>query len=161
MQEEFQTQQRNIGSRIESKRKALGLSQAALAVAAGVTSRSIGAWERGESSPQGDNLRAVAKALQTKPEWILTGEGEMVAPPAQEAGPSKFRLETTTLRRLEAPIHQLAADEILSETDYLLNSLAGLSETEVPTFMRAWRQAKEEARRARDLAKQTEAKDRP
>lgn len=51
----------------------MGLSQAALAVAAGVTSRSIGAWERGESTPQGENLKRVAKALQTKPEWITDG----------------------------------------------------------------------------------------
>lgn len=45
-----------IGSRLKEERERLGLSQAALAEAAGVSKRSVAAWEGGESMPGADDI---------------------------------------------------------------------------------------------------------
>jgi HTH-type transcriptional regulator/antitoxin HipB len=50
-----------IASRLAAKRKKAGLSQEGLAEALGVSRQTVSKWERSESSPDTDNLIALAK----------------------------------------------------------------------------------------------------
>jgi transcriptional regulator with XRE-family HTH domain len=73
----------SIHSRIRERRKALGLSQEALAEMVGVTYQSVQQWEREpvetddaqvqSTAPKRTRLEKVAKALKCTPEWLLTG----------------------------------------------------------------------------------------
>lgn len=45
-----------VGARLKEERERLGLSQNALAEAAGVSKRSVAAWEGGESTPGADDI---------------------------------------------------------------------------------------------------------
>ncbi len=63
-----------MGDRIHARRKELKINQAALGKMVGVSNVAISQWERGETEPRGDNLLALAKALQCTPEFLLHGE---------------------------------------------------------------------------------------
>ena len=52
-----------IGAFLRDRRVALGLSQEALAEAAGVSARSINRWEQGRALPQPDVRRRLAEVL--------------------------------------------------------------------------------------------------
>jgi transcriptional regulator with XRE-family HTH domain len=52
-----------LGARIRARREALGLTQAALAERAGLTSNYVGVLERGLKVPTIDTLITIAKAL--------------------------------------------------------------------------------------------------
>lgn len=67
-----------------SRRKALGLTQADTARLVGVSRVSISQWEKGETSPKGVNLHALAKVLKCDPDWLLNGQGSP-APQVKES----------------------------------------------------------------------------
>lgn len=52
-----------FGEILKDARQGLGLSQAQIAAEIGVTPQAVSQWERGTSSPDLENLRALAKAL--------------------------------------------------------------------------------------------------
>lgn len=64
----------NIHSRIKSQRLVHGLTQESLAKKLGINRVSISQWERGDTSPKGNNLVRLAEILGVKPEWLLFGE---------------------------------------------------------------------------------------
>lgn len=64
----------SIHTRIKSQRLICGMTQEALAKLLGVNRVSVSQWERGDTSPKGDNLINLAKALGVRPEWLLFGE---------------------------------------------------------------------------------------
>lgn len=57
--------------RIRELRKAKGMSQTELANAVNVSLRSIGSWERGENTPDAEQIFNLAKALECTPNDIL------------------------------------------------------------------------------------------
>lgn len=62
--------------RLKEAREALKMSQAELARRAGVRQPTVYEWEEGiTKSLKGPNLLKVASALETTPEWLLTGKG--------------------------------------------------------------------------------------
>lgn len=66
-----------FGKRIEAARMVLGWSQRELSRQCGgnPTSRTISAWERGESEPRlGPALTRVATVLRRSPGWLLAGK---------------------------------------------------------------------------------------
>ncbi|UXA54444.1 helix-turn-helix domain-containing protein [Xanthomonas prunicola] len=64
-----------IAGRIKSARRALGISQGALANKLGVHRATIAHWEReGGFVPSVDNLRALSQELQVGFEWLAVGE---------------------------------------------------------------------------------------
>jgi len=77
--------------RFSDRRKELGLTQAETARAVGVSRVSISQWEKGDTSPKGKNLHALAKVLNCDPNWLLTGQGSpdpLTAEPSNiETGP--------------------------------------------------------------------------
>lgn len=65
-----------MSDRIRSRRAALGVTQEDLAKKVGVSRVSISQWERGDTSPKGENLHRLAAALKTRPEWLIEGKGD-------------------------------------------------------------------------------------
>jgi transcriptional regulator with XRE-family HTH domain len=57
--------------RIRDRRKALGISQEALAVMIGTNQGQVSKFENGESVPSSDILAALAHALKTSSDWLL------------------------------------------------------------------------------------------
>ena len=70
-----------IGDRLREARDNKGMDQAALALKAGVVTRTLQRWEKGEQVPDGVSLTTIAKVTGVKPSWLLTGEGEMYPQP--------------------------------------------------------------------------------
>lgn len=64
-----------VGERIVSARKEMGLTQEELAELAGVSQRSMQAYETGEVIPY-RKMREIANVLNVTPSWILHGEDE-------------------------------------------------------------------------------------
>lgn len=68
----------DIHARIKSQRLVHGLTQESLAKKLGINRVSISQWERGDTSPKGNNLVRLAEILGVKPEWLLFGGGGAV-----------------------------------------------------------------------------------
>ena len=70
-----------IGDRIRTAREMLELDQATLSAKVDVASRTLQRWEKGLQVPDSNYLLRLAKHLCIRPEWLLMGEGAMVASP--------------------------------------------------------------------------------
>ncbi len=66
-----------IYQRIRLAREHKELDQGSLARKVHVSMRTVQRWERGDQTPDGDFLVRLAKSMGVRPEWLLTGEGEM------------------------------------------------------------------------------------
>ncbi|MBA3836544.1 MAG: hypothetical protein C0499_02655 [Zymomonas sp.] len=53
------------------------LSQSAIARDVGVVDSTIGRWRTGEMTPDTDQIKALAEALEVSHYWLAFGEGEM------------------------------------------------------------------------------------
>ena len=65
------------GRAIRAQRRAVGLSQEALAAAAGVSQATVSKWERGEAVPSHHSIPAIAKALHTVPSVLFQYPAEV------------------------------------------------------------------------------------
>ena len=77
-------QKTHFSERVAARRAELGLSRAALAKAAKISSVSVLKWENGQNEPKGANLFALAKALRCSPTWLLYGDEEQLPIPAEQ-----------------------------------------------------------------------------
>lgn len=85
------------GLRIAQRRRELHMSVAELARHCGLRAPSVHDWEKGRTKKiEGDNLLAVATALQTTPEWILSGRG-----PASAARPTPGPIRAYDVEAIE------------------------------------------------------------
>lgn len=73
------------GERIRARRKALQLTQQALAKSIGVSHVAVSQWEKEETVPRGENLLRLAQWLQCTAAWIIDGDGEVFATHAKAA----------------------------------------------------------------------------
>lgn len=73
-----------MNERIRARRKELKLTQSVLAKLIGVNRVTVTGWESGDYKPGGENLQALAAALECNPQWIVDGKGDPLdnAPPA-------------------------------------------------------------------------------
>ena len=62
---------------IKELRKKLHISQSEFAQAVGVSMRTVGSWERGESFPNAEQVWNCAKALGCSPNEILCWDGKL------------------------------------------------------------------------------------
>jgi transcriptional regulator with XRE-family HTH domain len=88
-----------IGSRIASKRKALGMTQEDLAKALGVSSQAVSKWENDLSCPDIGLLPQLAKVLNCTTDAILSGKEDVVqvVPEAQRKNPDELVLRIKVL----------------------------------------------------------------
>lgn len=77
-----------IHERIRSRRKIAGMTQADLAKKVGVARVSLTQWEIGATSPKGENLMALSRALGCSPQWLSDGREDAEIQPLKtwEAG---------------------------------------------------------------------------
>lgn len=68
-------------NRLQQLRKENGYSQDALAEKLGLSRQAISKWERGESSPDTDNLIALAELYHMTLDQLLGGEPSLLTPP--------------------------------------------------------------------------------
>jgi len=104
-----------LGDRLRQRRKELKLTQKQIAKSAKVSPSSVTQWESGDTSPKGENLFSVCRALQCSPDWLLYGkEGSAPEPSAEWLGGFDLWDSNTPLRsdEVEIPFYtevQLAA----------------------------------------------------
>lgn len=60
-----------LSRRISDRRKSLKMSQEDLAELIGTNQRQISRYETGENDPSAEVLAAIARALETTPDWLL------------------------------------------------------------------------------------------
>jgi repressor LexA len=72
-----------IGDRIRAARDNKEMDQSTLADKAGVVTRTLQRWEKGEQVPDGVSITKIARATGVQPTWLLTGEGEMYPLPSR------------------------------------------------------------------------------
>ena len=72
-----------IGDRLREARESKEMDQSTLADKAGIATRTLQRWEKGEQVPDGVAITKIAKATNVQPNWLLTGEGEMYAVPSR------------------------------------------------------------------------------
>lgn len=71
-----------IGQRIYTRRKQLGMTQEQLCEMAGTTPQAISNYERGERELKASAVVKIAEALHVSCDWLLTGRGADGAPAA-------------------------------------------------------------------------------
>lgn len=82
--------------RLKRRREALGLIQAQVKRAVGVSGPTVSDWENGKMSPRGENLTKLCKLLAVTPDWLLYGKGnpDSTASVAIPPGPNAVAWET-------------------------------------------------------------------
>jgi len=73
-------------NRLQQLRKENGYSQDALAEKLGLSRQAISKWERGESSPDTDNLIALAELYHMTLDQLLGGAAPACSPPGRCCG---------------------------------------------------------------------------
>lgn len=63
--------------RLRDRRQELGLSQADIMRAVGVSNATASDWESGKTSPRGENLIKLCKHLRISTEWLVYGKGSL------------------------------------------------------------------------------------
>ena len=83
---------KDMAERIRSSRAALGITQADLAEAVGVTRSAVAQWETGRSGQVGSTLTRLAEVLGVSPDFLLLGSS------ASDRSPLLTGDETALLR---------------------------------------------------------------
>lgn len=113
----------NIGNKIQSRRKAMGLSQEELAQRTGVSRQSVTKWETGQSAPDLDRLVQLADLLGVSLDYLLRADMESPdaeplpgpeTPPPAVAASSRLPLAVTGTALLVPGLVGLAVLWVLS-----------------------------------------------
>ncbi|MEM9975353.1 MAG: helix-turn-helix transcriptional regulator [Pseudomonadota bacterium] len=96
-----------FGDRVAAAREALGMSEDELAHRLGIKLKTVRAWEQDLSEPRANKLQMLAGVLNVSFRWLLTGEGEGVAAPAE--GPEMAAEVSTLLTELRLVKSQMVA----------------------------------------------------
>ena len=97
-----------LGSRLKALRKNKKITQQVLADAVGVSKTSVIYWEKDENTPKHESLTALAKALDTTTDYILTGSGETnkpesnIVPVAPKMAPVLSWVQAGTMTNVQA-----------------------------------------------------------
>lgn len=92
-----------FGDRLADARQAVGLSQEDLCGRIGIKLKTLQSWEDDVTEPRANKLQMLAGVLNVSLRWLLTGEGEGIAPPVAELSPEVTEI-LSDLRQLQAEI---------------------------------------------------------
>ncbi|MDM1019673.1 helix-turn-helix domain-containing protein [Acinetobacter sp. VNK23] len=100
-----------LGIRLKQLRKNLKLTQQQLADKVGVSKTSIIYWEKDENVPKHESLMALSNALETTPDWLLSGKSEAslgLTPSKDEVyiSPIRFKSSYENKNTVRIPIHK-------------------------------------------------------
>ena len=76
-----------FGDRVAAAREAAGMTQEELARRLGVRQETLVKWEDDVSEPRANRLSMLAGVLNVSMRWLITGEGEGIDPPDEQARP--------------------------------------------------------------------------
>lgn len=130
MSREFNLMANNIGDRIKTARKRVGITQGELAKRVGVSLQTLNKYEKGHRTPDARLLGMVAKELCCDPGWLLSGEDKTYAAP--EPSGEKFILaedflDWETLKKASS-FGGSSPDELVSINIYSLDILRDLKD---------------------------------
>lgn len=92
-----------FGDRVAGAREAAGMTQAQLARRLGIKKATLSAWEQDLSEPRANRLSMMAGLVNVSIKWLLTGEGEGMAAPVEDAqGAPDFSGILAELREIRA-----------------------------------------------------------
>ena len=74
-----------FGDRVAGAREAAGMTQAQLGRRLGVKKTTLSGWEQDMSEPRANKLSMMAGLLNVSIVWLLTGEGDGMSAPEDEA----------------------------------------------------------------------------
>ena len=74
-----------FGDRVAGAREAAGMTQSQLARRLGIKKITLSGWEQDLSEPRANKLSMLAGLLNVSIVWLLTGEGEGMTAPADDA----------------------------------------------------------------------------
>ena len=97
-----------LGIRLKQLRNNLKLTQQQLADKVGVSKTSIIYWEKDENVPKHESLMALSNALETSPDWLLTGKSEVSLPSKDEVYISPIRFSSSDEKKntVRIPVHK-------------------------------------------------------
>lgn len=81
----YSEDQATFGDRVVGAREAMGWSQKELARRLGVKLKTVAGWENDLSEPRANKLQMLAGILNISLMWLLTGDGEGVTTPEDQA----------------------------------------------------------------------------
>lgn len=114
------------GERIRFRRKALNLTQKAVAEKISVSHVAISQWEKEETLPRGENLLRLAEALGCAPAWLVDGDGPVFTVQNQtQTGMPILEREQISLWLSEANQVEIAR-RVQTDRDYSTASFAVL-----------------------------------
>jgi len=110
-----------FGDRVAASREGAGMTQAQLARRLGVKKNTLMGWEQDLSEPRANKLSMMAGLLNVSIMWLLTGEGDGLTAPTEDAHTADFtgilaelheirasmRANTERAARLEKKLRQL------------------------------------------------------
>lgn len=94
----YSAEQATFGDRVAGARDAMSMDQKSLARQLGVKLQTVRDWEDDVSEPRANKLQMLAGVLNVSMSWLLTGEGEGVSGPDEEASPGVTLEDITALR---------------------------------------------------------------
>ena len=111
-----------FGDRVAAAREALGLTQAELARRLGVKAQTIASWEADRAEPRANRLQMLAGMLNVPMVWLMTGQGDGVAPPDEKA--TDLGVEALLAELRETRIAQMRLAERLARLEKRLRLVA-------------------------------------
>ncbi|KAA2314156.1 helix-turn-helix domain-containing protein [Pseudooceanicola sediminis] len=84
----YSAENATFGDRIEAARSVAGMTQGQLAKRLGIKLGTLRSWEEDLSEPRANKLQMLAGLLNVSFTWLLTGEGDGVAPPDEAEAPT-------------------------------------------------------------------------
>ncbi len=112
-----------FGDRLAAAREALGMSRAQLARRLGVKTQTMDGWEEDRAEPRANKLQMLAGMLNVSMVWLMTGQGEGVAPEAQP-GDRGRALQALLVELRETRMAQLRLAERVGRIETRLRALA-------------------------------------
>src|SRR3990170_2410359 len=125
MSREFNLMANNIGDRIKTARKRVGITQGELAKRVEVSLQTINKYERGHRTPDAGLLGMIAKELGCDPGWLLSGEDKIYIAPEPSGGKfilAEDMLDWETLKKASS-FEGSSPDELVSINIYSLDIL--------------------------------------
>lgn len=113
--------QQTIGDRIVAARDSMQLSTAQLARRLGVATKTMAAWEAGQTEPRSNRVMNLAGILGVSPTWLLAGDGAATQRPIQGDELSRIKTEVDQARDAMAQ-HLEALDRISQRLQDLENA---------------------------------------
>lgn len=104
----YSEQTATFGDRMAGAREALGMTQSELSKRLGVKLKTVQSWEDDLSEPRANKLQTLAGVLNVSIMWLLTGEGDGLDGPTEEAVlPEDVRMILTDIRLVKSEMHRL------------------------------------------------------